>query len=302
MNSTKHLFQHNLAVVEKAVYDNNGTIKLPDRASVVAESGKAQENNFSIRLKEMESINTHLKKLVEQHANKLSEVAATNIKFISILAHDLRSPFISIIYALDIIRKSLHEKSINEIENYIDMASGYANNTLNLLDDLLAWTISQNKEKNFNPARINLHELVCDEIEHVNTSATQKQIRLHHSIPTDLNVTADLQMVKTIMRNLIGNAIKYTNNGGEIKVSASENNQFVEISVKDNGIGISPRAQKNLFKLDLVHSTKGTNNEKGTGLGLLLCKEFVETHGGNIRVESSPLKGSEFIFILPHYI
>ncbi|MBN2274695.1 MAG: HAMP domain-containing histidine kinase [Bacteroidales bacterium] len=302
MNSKKHVFPDHLASVEKTAYRNNEKKKLQDQTSIIADQGKAQEKDFRSRLKELEKINTHLEKLVEQYAKKLMDVAATNTKFISIIAHDLRSPFISIIYALDLVRNSLNDHSINEIENIIDQASGNANNTLTLLDDLLAWIFSQNKEKSFNPVKINVQELVMDEIKCASTSAVQKQLSLHYSIAPDLNVAADIQMVKTILRNLIGNAVKYTNSGGEISISASENNQFVEIAVRDNGIGISPGAQKSLFKLDTIYSTKGTNNEKGTGLGLLLCKEFVEIHGGYIRVESEPGKGSKFTFTLPHYI
>ena len=109
-------------------------------------------------------------------------------------------------------------------------------------------------------------------------------------------------MVKTILRNLINNAIKYTNINGEITINASELKQFVEVTVKDNGIGISADNKKKLFKIDTFHSTPGTHDEKGTGLGLLLCKEFVELHGGNIRIESEAGKGSRFAFTLPHYI
>ena len=109
-------------------------------------------------------------------------------------------------------------------------------------------------------------------------------------------------MVKTVLRNLISNAIKYTNINGQIKINALENKQYVEISVKDNGIGISPETRKKLFKIDFLHSAPGTNDEKGTGLGLLLCKEFIELHGGNIWIESEAGKGSCFSFTLPHYI
>jgi signal transduction histidine kinase len=107
-------------------------------------------------------------------------------------------------------------------------------------------------------------------------------------------------MVKTLLRNLIDNAIKYTNTGGEINISASERNQFIEIEVKDSGIGISNEVRKELLKIDAIHSTSGTNNDKGTGLGLILCKEFVEMHGGNMQIESEPGKGSNFKFTLPH--
>jgi signal transduction histidine kinase len=117
-----------------------------------------------------------------------------------------------------------------------------------------------------------------------------------------MNVAADLQMVKTILRNLISNAIKYTNINGEIIINACELKKYVEVTVKDNGVGISVENQRKLFQIDSFHSTPGTKDEKGTGLGLLLCKEFVELHGGNIRIESEPGKGSRFAFTLPHYI
>jgi signal transduction histidine kinase len=125
---------------------------------------------------------------------------------------------------------------------------------------------------------------------------------MSHSIDPGLNVVADLQMVKTILRNLISNAIKYTNDNGEITINALENKRDVEVIVKDNGVGISSENQRKLFKIEAFHSTPGTHDEKGTGLGLLLCKEFVELHGGNIRLESEPDKGTRFAFTLPHYI
>jgi signal transduction histidine kinase len=109
-------------------------------------------------------------------------------------------------------------------------------------------------------------------------------------------------MAKAIFRNLIGNAIKFTYSGGEILINAKEKNQFVEITVEDNGMGISPEVQSKLFKINSFHSTMGTNNEHGTGLGLLLCKEFVEAHGCNIKIESKRSIGSEIKFTLPHYI
>jgi signal transduction histidine kinase len=197
---------------------------------------------------------------------------------------------------------SLNEFNKSQIEEYIDMVYNSANNTLILLDNLLVWAVSQNKEHNFKPVKINLYELLREEIENLKTLASQKQIAISHTIKPGLNVTADLQMVKTILRNLINNAIKYTNINGEITINASELKQFVEVTVKDNGIGISADNKKKLFKIDTFHSTPGTHDEKGTGLGLLLCKEFVELHGGNIRIESEAGKGSRFAFTLPHYL
>ena len=264
--------------------------------------GKVSENDLLSRLKEMEELNSYLEELVEQRTKKLNVVVATNTKFLSIIAHDLRSPFCSILGVLEILKVRVNEFNKNEIENYVDIAYNSANGTLNLLDNLLAWTISQNNGKNFKPVKINLLGLLKEEIESMNTSAKQKQITLNHSIAPNLNIAADIQMVRTVLRNLISNAIKYTNTGGKITISASERKQYVEIAVKDNGIGISPEAQRNLFKIDGFHSKVGTNNEIGTGFGLLLCKGFIEMHGGDIRVKSVQGKGSKFTFTLPHYI
>jgi two-component system sensor histidine kinase/response regulator len=273
-----------------------------DLLGVVSDKGTVYEKNLRLRLQEMEELNANLEKLIEQRTTKLAEIVSTNAKFLSIIAHDLRNPFSSILGILEIMKLSIKDKKIGEIEEYIDMAYNSANNTLILLDNLLVWAVSQNKEKNFNTVKINLYELLGEEIESLNTSAKQKQIALNHSIEPNLNVTADLQMVKTILRNLISNAIKFTNINDEISINALEKQQFVEVTVKDDGIGVSYEAQKNLFRIDLFHSTPGTNNERGTGLGLLLCKEFVELHGGSIWIESEPGKGSRFAFTLPHYI
>jgi len=294
--------QNDLKSAACMTYEKNGNSKSLDLSYTISGTGKVAENIFMSRLREMEKLNTYLEKIAEQRTKKFTEVVATNTKFLSIIAHDLRSPFCTILGVLEIVKGNLSNFNRNEIENYIDIAYNSANNTLNLLDTLLSWTISQNKDKNFNPVKINLFELSKDEIESMNTTAKQKQITINHSIAPNLNIAADLQMVKTVFRNLISNAVKYTNTGGIITLSASKNKQYVEIEVKDNGIGIPLDAQRKLFRTEAFHSTEGTNNEKGSGLGLLLCKEFVEMHGGNIRINSEPGKGSKFTFTMPHYI
>ena len=282
--------------------DKTEGLNSPDLHRTLTVVGRVSENRLMLRLKEMERANSFLEKLIEQRTMRLREVIATNTKFLSILAHDLRSPFSSILCTLEIIKDNLNNFNKCEIVNYIDIASNSANNTLNLLDNLLAWTINQNNGKSFNPVKINLRGLLKDEINKMNTPANQKQIKLNYSVAPNLNIAADIQMIRTVLRNLISNAIKFTNTGGEITISALEREQFVEIAVKDNGIGISEEVQRNLFKNDGFYSEKGTNNEQGTGLGLLLCKEFIELHGGDIRVESIEGKGCKVIFTMPHYI
>ncbi len=302
MNNKQLYFPNTLNPAKNNNTRKKGRSKSLGLTDFIGDNLRVAENHVLLRLQEIEKLNTHLENLLEQGTLKLTEVVATNSKFISIIAHDLRSPFVSILNILEILKDSLNHSDISEIEKNISIVSNSATRTLSLLDNLLAWTVSQNNEKMFRPVKINLFDLLVDEIENIYLSAKQKQIKLHHNISPNLNVTADIQMVKTIFRNLISNALKYAHVGGEISISASEGNPFVEISVKDDGVGISREAQKELFKTNVYHSTKGTNQEHGTGLGLLLCKEFVEIHGGIIRVESEKNKGCEFKFTLPHYI
>jgi len=276
--------------------------KQPDHQIALSLNTATSKEQLLIRLHELEKINTRLELLIELRTSQLIENVSTNGKFLSIIAHDLRSPFSSIIGVLELLKKSLVEFNKDEVEEYINLIYNSANNTLDLLDNLLLWAVSQNKEKNFIPVKINLYELVHEEIESLKTTALQKQITMSHTVEPGLNVSADLQMVKTIFRNLINNAIKYTHAYGKIVITAVDNKQFIKVAVIDNGTGILNEERKKLFKIDSFHSTPGTRNERGTGLGLLLCKEFVELHGGTIRVESEAGKGSRFYFTLPRYI
>lgn len=274
----------------------------PGNADNKETSEGTSESQLLQRLSKMEELNVQLESLFEDGKKKLSEVVERNAKFLSIVAHDLRNPFTTTVGILDLLKDNLDDLDKNEVQRLIDMAAVSTVRTLSLLDNLLAWSIIQNKQNSFNPEKINLRELITDELENFKLTAVQKQITMNHTIAPGLQVTADLQMVKTIFRNLIGNAIKYSNTGGVIQINATEGRQFIEIEVRDNGIGMPEKAKEKLFKIDEFHSTIGTNNERGNGLGLLFCKEFIDLHGGKIRVESEPGKGSIFRFTLPHYI
>jgi two-component system sensor histidine kinase/response regulator len=302
MNSNQLHLMNNLNPDNTGSFDNEVNCE-SFRVSVAdAYQENKLDRNVKQRFNELKEINARLQKQVEEQSEKLAEVIATNAKFLSIIAHDLRSPFGAIIGVLELLKDSYQDYNRKEVEKYIRLATNSANGTLSLLDNLLAWTSAQNQATYFNPVKINVYSLITDEIENLSTSATHKLITLNHSVPPDLYLVADQQMVKTILRNLINNAIKYSFIGGEIMVSAAEAGQFVEITVEDNGIGMKHKAQKELFNKDEVHTTRGTNNEYGTGLGLILCKEFIEKHGGNIRIESEPGKGTKINFTLPYYI
>ncbi len=302
MNNKQKVIIDDLKTVKTKDHRKKGDLKSLNLNKAHPVSGKAEIAALKQRLLVMEEINAEMKNHLGEQSVKLSEVVATNSRFLSIIAHDLRSPFTSIISVLELLRESYVEYNLKDVEKYILMATKSANGTLTLLDNLLSWTFVQNKAASSNPVKINLLTLVQEEIENIGGSATHKLIQISQAIPENLNIVADLQMVKTILRNLINNAIKFSYIGGEINVCASESAPFVEITVEDHGIGISATAQRELFKNNSIHSTRGTNNEFGTGLGLIICKEFIEKHGGAIRIESEPASGTRIKFTLPHHI
>jgi two-component system sensor histidine kinase/response regulator len=171
--------------------------------------------------------------------------------------------------------------------------------TFKLLENLLEWAKSQQGNFSYNPETIELRELLEEECNLLSDTARRKNIELKCFSEVEISVYADRNMLRTVLRNLISNAVKFTHRNGTIEVRAFADNIKAEISVLDDGIGMTKETIKKLFRIDFNLSTRGTENEKGTGLGLFLCKEFVEKNGGTIWVESEPGKGSEFKFVLP---
>ncbi|KAF0197356.1 MAG: integral membrane sensor signal transduction histidine kinase [Bacteroidetes bacterium] len=302
MNQKQVYFRNKLTAGLMAGYGKNGGSNSSDFINVESEGRKKREKDENQRMEELEEINSGLELMLEKRNRELAEIVETNTRFISIIAHDLRGPFCSIIGVLELLKDGLNQFDNRETQRYVDMASNSANRTMTLLDNLLAWTVKQNKEKSFNPVKTNLSEVVDEEIETVNYIAGKKEITIFNAIDPGLLVVADIQMVKTILRNLIGNAIKFTEPGGEVTISASKKQKFIEIQVEDNGIGIPHEDQEKLFNSGMLFSTVGTGKEQGTGLGLLLCKEFTELHGGHIVIDSATGKGCRIKFTLPHYL
>jgi signal transduction histidine kinase len=171
--------------------------------------------------------------------------------------------------------------------------------TFKLLENLLEWANSQRGKLEFLPVPVSLKELLNDELLMAEEMAIGKNLELIFDVDESLTILADKNMTKTILRNLISNAIKFTHKNGKIEIVARKSHKHVNVSVADNGIGMTQATISKLFRLDANLSTRGTDNEKGTGLGLFLCKEFVEKHGGNIWVVSEIGKGSTFNFTLP---
>lgn len=245
--------------------------------------------------------NTRLRaQQIKESEIKLRELNATKDKFFSIIAHDLKSPFNSIIGFSNLLVKQIKNKDIEGIDEYANIVLKSANKAMDLLLNLMEWSGSQTGKMEFNPKYFDLVSCTNKTILLYVDIAGQKSITIKNILPHKAFVFADNAMISTILRNLISNAIKFTMPGGNIIVSAIEKQNEIIFSVSDTGVGISKSSIKKLFLIDQSYSTTGTNKETGTGLGLILCKEFVEKHNGKIWVESEEKKGSTFYFTLPY--
>ena len=192
----------------------------------------------------------------------------------------------------------MEEKRIKNFHQLIHNASkrGY-----NLLENLLEWSRSQTGRIKRIPSKFFVKNIINENINLLNSNAKKKNITLKSDVNDELTAFADINMLTTVIRNLVSNALKFTNSGGSVCIKATDIQEVVQIAVTDTGIGISDENIEKLFRIDVTHSTSGTENEAGTGLGLILCKEFVEKNHGQIWVESEKGSGSSFIFTLPKH-
>ncbi len=236
---------------------------------------------------------------IQLQNEELQKLNATRDKFFSIIAHDLRSPFSGILGFSNILVEQIQEKNYEGIDEYARIVQKSAERALSLLMNLLEWSRSQTGMIRFSPEYVEVGLLINEVVNLFVDMAQQKSIELSVELPSKVIANGDKDMLGTILRNLISNALKYTNPGGRIVVSAERKPDEVLFSVSDNGVGMKKETLEKIFRIDSGFSTKGTNNEKGTGLGLILCKEFVEKHGGKIWVESEFGKGSSFKFSIP---
>lgn len=261
---------------------------------------------FMMRVSYLKKRQKILKGIVEERTEKiakqnqqLAELNAAKDKFYGIIAHDLKSPFSSIMGFSELLMTKVHSLSSNEIEHMISNVHSAAKDTFSLLENLLEWVKSQTGRIEFKPQLFNISEVINDVVSISENMALVKNITITTNISSPIMVYADKNMVSTILRNLISNAIKYTNRSGNISIEEDHRMDATVITVCDSGVGIDEATLQNLFKLSEKVSALGTENEKGTGLGLILCKEFIEQHNGKIWVESEPGKGSSFKFTLP---
>ena len=232
---------------------------------------------------------------------ELKELNATKDKFFSIIAHDLKSPFNSIVGFSNLLAEQMREKNYDDVEKFAGIIEKSSYRAMDLLMNLMEWSLSQTGRMEFNPEYFEMISLIKEVILLFDDIAGQKKISVNtNKLPANSLVFADKAMINTILRNLISNAIKFTHPGGMITISVEEKESKLIVSVSDNGVGISKEDCGKIFRIDESYSSSGTENENGTGLGLILCKEFVQKHGGKIWVESEVGKGSTFYFSLPN--
>lgn len=279
-------FEYELEIPERGLIDFEarmlpyGTDEIVAIVRDVTERKKAEEE---IKLKN--------KDLIKANAEK--------DKFFSIIAHDLRGPIGGFMGLTEKMAESMSEMTLDELQNIARVMKNSSSNIYSLLGNLLEWSRMQRGLTTFEPVSFILMSKIHDIMLITLDSATKKEISVNYTIPGNLEVFADENMLASIIRNLVANAVKFTQQGGNISISAAAADKFVEISVSDNGIGMNKNIIENLFNLDVNTNRKGTDGELSTGLGLMICKDFIEMHGSVLNVESEAGKGSTFSFMLP---
>lgn len=276
-----------LEVTNTALFDSDGHF--------IGFSGIGQDitkrKEAELTLKENEQL--------KQRELQLKEIVETKDKFISIIAHDLRSPFNSMIGFLELLLNKYDEFSESERKEHISLILENAISTLNLLENLLVWAKSQTGKITFHPVKQQLIPILNQLKENFSLALIHKKLELKIISPKEFEIFADSHMLSSLFQNLISNAIKYSKPGGSILIDVREIPNQIEIMVSDTGIGMSQETMNRLFKVGEDISNPGTYNEKGSGLGLILCKDFVERHGGSIFVKSELGKGSQFVIRIP---
>lgn len=236
---------------------------------------------------------------IKDNELRLIELNATKDKFFSIIAHDLKSPFNSIIGFSEHLIEEVKENNYNKIDEIAGIILNSSNRAMDLLTNLMTWSQLESGRMPFNPEYFDITPIVSEVISLIKPTASQKSINIENKITSTSQVFADKEMISTVLRNLLSNAIKFTKNGGIVTISSATDKNELTVTITDNGVGISKDRIDTLFSINEGYSTSGTQKEKGTGLGLILCKEFIEKHHGKIWVDSNVGVGSSFGFSLP---
>jgi PAS domain S-box-containing protein len=238
-------------------------------------------------------------KIISEQNQELKKLNTDKDRFISILSHDLINPFNALIGFSELLKSNIRNYDIDKIESLVSYIHNASLSTYNLLKDILSWARVQSGKFNYNPQKLILADICRVILTDLKLVSDKKNITINCFVEDQIYIVADANMLKTILRNLVSNAIKFTNTNGQINIYAEKELSNVTITVADNGIGIKSDRLAKLFDISHLNSSRGTEEEAGTGLGLILCKEFVQKHGGKISVESEVDKGSKFRFSLP---
>lgn len=253
--------------------------------------------NKELKLKNEEIIAQQAE--IQKQNQILQKLNKTKDRFFGIISHDLKAPFGVFLGFLEILHKNYHEMNEDDRLNIINTLTDTGLNTFQLLENLLNWSLTQRGMIMLNPSKTNLFEQAQSVLESLQQKAINKNQKLLNTIDKDIFVMADPDNINTIMRNILNNALKFTPDGGTIEFSGRQIDGFIEVCISDTGIGIPEKYIHQVFELDNTFKRQGTRQEPGTGLGLILCKEFVEMADGQIYVESEEGKGSRFYFTLP---
>lgn len=249
-------------------------------------------------------VNTHLtlqrqQQQLRQQAEQLRVLNAEKDRFLSMIAHDLRSPFSTLRLLIGVAAENIEGSGQGELENLLNLLKKSSENVYTLLENLLTWSQIQQGVIKYRPQPIYLQKLIGQNMTLLKPHADQKQITISNAVSAEALAYGDYNMIDAVVRNLLSNAIKFTYPGGRITFSAQRDEPWITVAVTDTGIGIEAENIPKLFRAGSMYKRKGTAREQGTGLGLILCKEFIEKHNGQIWIESEAGKGSTFEFTLP---
>jgi len=295
---TESLQETNRKLLERQEEIEHQSLKLKVQSQALEESNKQLEQREAHIRKQANKLEDQAEKLKITN-QELEKLNATKDRFFSIIAHDLRNPINAILGFSELLSVNYEDISDEKKIELNKIIYQSTKNVYNLLENLLQWSRSQTNRIKFEPTSFDISGIVNENLILTKPNIRKKSLIINTELKGDNTIYADKNMTGAILRNLLTNSIKFSNPLGEITISSARKNGFLEISVADKGIGMTGEVAKNLFRIDSAHSTYGTSGEKGTGLGLIICKEFIDKHGGEISVETEPNKGSVFTFTLP---
>ena len=294
------VFEANLLLKERQEEIEQKNLRLIEQAAVLNETNTLLEER-QMQIEEQSEELAAQKEELQIQRDHLNELNGTKDKLFSILGHDLRSPFSAILGFSDLLLNKFRGYSQEKIESHLIIIKDAARDTLTLLNNLLEWSRSQRGILHLEPSELLVSEVLGSELRVLRQQGDRKEIELELSVlGSEYIIEADLNIISTVMRNLISNAIKFSNKNSTVYITLDyQNKESLTFSVKDKGVGMNKEKIKSLFNTGINKSTRGTAGEKGTGLGLLLCADFIEKHKGEIWAESEIGEGSTFYFSIP---